>query len=322
VKGIRIHRVGGLDALCYEEIPLPSPGPGEATVRVEAAGVNYIDIYFRTGVFQAELPLTLGREGAGTVIAVDPDVRAVKVGDRVAWTGVSGAYAECAVVPADRLVVLPTALPTKDAAAAFMQGLTAHYLACSTYPLGPDDICLIHAAAGGVGLLLCQIAKMRGARVLATVSTDEKARIVRQAGADHAIIYTREDFEAEVRRLTSGAGVQVVYDGVGRATFEKGLNCLAACGTMVLYGHPSGTIPPFDPRALNRKGSLFLTWPTLLHYTPTRERLVGRASELFDWLLAGRVRLRVHAEYALHEAEKAHRALEARQTIGKVLLIP
>jgi NADPH2:quinone reductase len=322
MKAVRVHAPGGPEALRFEDVPDPVPAAGQALVRVEAAGVNYIDVYYRTGLYKAELPYTLGMEGAGTVTAVGPDVADVAVGQKVAWTGVPGAYAEHAVVPAARLFPLPAGLSTRQGAAMMLQGMTAHYLAVSTYPLKAGDTCLVHAAAGGVGLLLCQVAARRGARVLGTVSTEEKALLAREAGAHEVIRYTEQDFEAEVRRLTDGRGVQVVYDSVGRTTFEKGLGCLALRGMMVLFGQSSGPVGSFDPQVLNAKGSLFLTRPTLFHYIAAREELLQRAGEVASWVLAGELRLRIDRELPVSEAAEAHRLLEARKTTGKVLLIP
>ena len=323
MKAIRVHTPGGPEALKLDEIPDPAPKEGEAVVRVEAAGLNFIDVYFRTGLYKGpSLPFTLGQEAAGTVAAVGPGVTEIAVGDRVAWSGVQGAYAELAVVPAARLVKLPEGVSARQGAAAMLQGMTAHYLACSTYPLQSGDTCVVHAAAGGVGQLLCQIAKLRGARVLGTVSTEEKARIAREAGADEVIRYTEQDFAVEVKRLTDGRGVQVIYDGVGRQTFDKGLDCLARRGMMVLFGASSGPVPPFDPQILNAKGSLFLTRPSLGHYIATREELVERAGDVLGWIAEGKLRLSIDREVPLAEAAEAHRALEARETKGKVLLIP
>jgi NADPH2:quinone reductase len=322
MKAIRVHEPGGPEALRLDELPEPQPGAGEALVAIEAAGLNFIDVYFRKGVYQAALPLTLGLEGAGTVVAVGPGVEDVRVGDRVAYTSVPGAYAQYAVAPASRLVVLPAGISTKQGAAAMLQGMTAHYLATACWPLRSGDACLVHAAAGGVGLLLCQIAKLRGARVLATVSSTEKAALARRAGADEVILYSEHDFEEEVKRLTEGRGVQVVYDGVGRTTFEKGLRCLAPRGLMVLYGQASGPVAPLDPQELSARGSLFLTRPTLAHYVLTRTELVARANDVFGWIGDGRLTVRVDREYALADAAQAHRALEGRETTGKVLLIP
>jgi NADPH2:quinone reductase len=322
MKAVRIHTVGGPEVLRYEDVPEPTPKAGEAVVKIDAAGLNYIDVYYRSGLYKADLPFTLGLEAAGTVTAVGPGVTEVRVGDRVAYTGVPGAYAEYAAVPAARLVVLPDGVTTRQGAAAMLQGMTAHYLACTTYPLKPGDTCLVHAAAGGVGLLLVQIAKMRGARVIGTVSTEDKAKLARQAGADEVILYTQQDFEAEVKRLTGGKGVQVVYDAVGKTTWDKSLSSLALRGMMVLYGQSSGPIGLIDPQILNQKGSLFLTRPSLFHYTATREELLQRAGEVLGWVRDGRLRLRMEHAYPLKDAAEAHRALEGRRTTGKVLLIP
>jgi NADPH2:quinone reductase len=322
MKAIRVHQPGGLEALRLDELPEPRPQAGEALVAIEAAGLNYIDVYFRKGLYKAPLPLTLGLEGAGTVTAIGSGVEDVRIGDRVAYTSVPGAYAELAVVPASRLVVLPASITTKQGAAAMLQGMTAHYLATSCWPLQSGDTCLVHAAAGGVGLLLCQIAKLRGARVLATVSTEEKAQLARRAGADEVILYSKEDFEAEVKRLTGGKGLQVIYDGVGRTTFEKGLACLAPRGMMVLYGQASGPVASIDPQVLSARGSLFLTRPTLAHYVLTRAELTARAGEVLGWIRDGELTLRIEREFALADAAQAHRALEGRETTGKVLLIP
>jgi NADPH2:quinone reductase len=305
-----------------EEVAQPTPKAGEALVKVDAAGLNYIDVYFRSGQYKAEYPLTLGLEAGGTVTAVGANVSEVKVGDKVAYTGVPGAYAEYAAVPAARLVVLPAGVNTKQGAAAMLQGMTAHYLACSTYPLRKGDTCLVHAAAGGVGLLLCQMAKMRGARVIGTVSTDEKAKLAREHGADETIIYTRQDFEAEVKRLTDGKGLQVVYDAVGKTTWDKSLSSLAPRGLIALYGQSSGPIGQIDPGILNTKGSLFLTRPSLNHHIASREELQSRAGEVLGWIRDGKLRLRTEFEFPLKDAAEAHRALEGRKTTGKVLLVP
>ena len=323
MKAIRIHSLGGPEVLQLEDVPQPEPKEGEAVVRVEATGVNFIDVYFRTGLYKGPaLPFTLGQEAAGTVAAVGPGVADVAVGDRVAYTGVHGAYAELAAVPAARLVKLPAGVSTRQGAAAMLQGMTAHYLATSTYSLKDGDACLIHAAAGGVGQLLCQVAKLRGARVLGTVSTEEKAELAREAGADEVIRYDQQDFAAEVKRLTGGHGVQVVYDGVGRATFDKGLDSLARRGMMVLFGQASGPVPPFDPSLLNTKGSLYLTRPSLGHYIATAEELQRRAEDVLGWIAEGKLRIGIGLELPLAEAAEAHRALEGRRTTGKVLLIP
>lgn len=320
MKAIRIHRLGGPEVLQYEDVPVPTAGQGEALVRVEAAGVNFIDVYRRTGLYKVELPHTLGQEGAGTVDAVGPGVTDVALGDRVAFTDVPGAYAQYAVAPADRLIPIPPKVNNRQAAAVILQGLTAHYLALATYPLEPGDVCLVHAAAGGVGLLLCQIAKRRGARVIATVSTEAKAELARGAGANEVILYTRQDFAAEVKRLT-GTGVHVIYDSVGKTTFDKGLDCLHPRGMMVLCGQSSGPVPPVDPQILNKKGSLFLTRPTLFNYTATREELLARAGDVLGWVADGSLSVRIHREYPLADAASAQRALEGRETTGKVLLV-
>jgi NADPH2:quinone reductase len=322
MKAVRVHVPGGPDTLRYEDVPEPTPRPGHAVVKVDAAGLNYIDVYYRTGQYKTELPMTLGMEAAGTVAAVGANVSEVKVGDKVAYTGTPGAYAELALVPADRLIVLPPGLGTKQGAAAMLQGMTAHYLACTTWPLKGGETCLVHAAAGGVGLLLCQIAKMRGARVIGTVSTEDKAKLAREAGADEVILYTERDFAEEVKRLTAGRGLQVVYDSVGKDTFDRGFGCLAPRGMMVLYGQSSGPVGPFDVAKLAAGGSLFLTRPSLVSYTAARAELVQRAGEVLGWIRDGKLKLRTEFEFALKDAAEAHRALEGRRTTGKVLLIP
>lgn len=322
MKAIRIHGHGGPEALRYEEAPTPKPGAGQALIRIEAIGVNFIDIYHRTGLYPVQFPYTLGQEAAGVVTGLGPDVSGIAVGDAVAYTGVPGAYAEFAVVPADRLVPVPKGVSARQAAAAILQGVTAQYLATSTYPLAAGQTCLVHAAAGGVGLLLCQIAKRLGARVIGTVSNEAKAALARTAGADEVILYTRQDFEAEVRRITWGTGVHVVYDSVGKTTFDKSLDCVARRGMLVLYGQSSGPVPPFDPQILNRKGSLFLTRPTLAHYVATREELLDRAGQVLGWVADGSLSVRIGREHPLADAAEAQRALAARETTGKVLLVP
>lgn len=322
MKAIRIHGHGGPEALRYEEAPTPKPGAGQALIRIEAIGVNFIDIYHRTGLYPVQFPYTLGQEAAGVVTGLGPDVSGIAVGDAVAYTGVPGAYAEFAVVPADRLVPVPKGVSARQAAAAILQGVTAQYLATSTYPLAAGQTCLVHAAAGGVGLLLCQIAKRLGARVIGTVSNEAKAALARTAGADEVILYTRQDFEAEVRRITRGTGVHVVYDSVGKTTFDKSLDCVARRGMLVLYGQSSGPVPPFDPQILNRKGSLFLTRPTLAHYVATREELLDRAGQVLGWVADGSLSVRIGREHPLADAAEAQRALAARETTGKVLLVP
>ncbi|MGE5177883.1 MAG: quinone oxidoreductase family protein [Bacteroidota bacterium] len=323
MNAIRIDAHGGPEALRFRtDVPAPVPGPGQAVVRIEAAGVNFIDVYQRQGIYPVPTPFVPGQEAAGVVEAVGAGVHDVRAGDRVAWAGPLGAYAERAAVPADRLVPVPEGISAKQAAAAMLQGMTAHYLASSTYPLAPGDTCLVHAAAGGVGLLLCQIAKRRGARVIGTVSTAEKEALARGAGADLVIRYDRADFEEETKRLTDGAGVQVVYDSVGKTTFGKGLRVLARRGMMVLFGQSSGSVGEFDPQILNRHGALYLTRPSLGHYTATRAELLARAAEVLGWIRDGVLTLRIGLELPLAQAAEAHRRLEARQTTGKVLLLP
>ena len=322
MKAVRVHTAGGPEVLQYEDVPAPEPGARQVVVKIAAAGVNFVDVYQRRGLYPVPLPFTAGQEAAGTVTQVGSGAGDVKLGDCVAYTGVLGAYAELAVVPADRLVPLPEDVSARQAAALMLQGMTAHYLATNTYPLQPGDTCLVHAAAGGVGLLLCQIAKFRGARVIGTVSTAAKAELAHEAGADEVVLYTERDFEEEVKRLTGGAGVQVVYDSVGQTTFAKGLNCLVRRGMMVLYGQSSGPVAPLDLQVLSQKGSLFATRPTLHHYVVTRAELLARAGEVMTWVRAGRLKLRIGGEFALAQAGEVHRQLEARRTTGKLLLIP
>ncbi len=322
MKAIRVHSTGGPQTLRLEEMPVPVPGTGQVLIRVEAAGVNFIDVYHRQGLYPVPLPFTPGREAAGVVERIGEEVTTCRPGDRVASESLVGGYAGYALAPADRVVPLPDRVTSRTAAATMLQGLTAHYLAFSTYPLRPGHTCLVHAAAGGVGLLLCQMAHRLAARVIGTASTEEKARLARGAGADHVILYTREDFVAETKRLTGGAGVQVVYDSVGRTTFLKGLDCLAPLGMMVLYGQSSGPVAPLDPQLLNQKGSLFLTRPTLAHYVLTRAELLRRAKEIFGWVADGSLSVRIGMEAPLAAAADAHVELEARRTTGKVLLIP
>ncbi|MEO6326587.1 MAG: quinone oxidoreductase [Thermoanaerobaculia bacterium] len=322
MKAIRVSSPGGPEVLTLADVPRPEPKAGEALVAVEAIGLNFIETYVRGGLYKAAMPLTLGTEAAGTVVAVGPGVIAVKEGDRVASTNFVGAYAEFAVAPADRLVVLPDGVSTRQGAAVMLQGMTAHYLASSTCPLTAGDTCLVHAAAGGVGLLLCQIARKRGARVIGTVSTEAKANLARTAGAGDIIFYTREDFVVETRRLTAGQGVRVIYDSVGKTTFEKGFDALGPRGLMVLFGQSSGPTGPLDPQLLNQKGSLFLTRPKLGDYIATRDELLARAGEILTWVKKGELDLRIDRVFPLEAAGDAHRALEGRQTTGKVLLIP
>jgi NADPH2:quinone reductase len=304
------------------ELSVPQPKANEALVKLAASGVNFIDVYFREGRYKTPLPFVPGQEGAGEVTEVGAEAKSVKVGDRVAWTGLQGSYAEYAAVPADRLVPIPQRVSEQQAAAAMLQGMTAHYLSHDTYRLKQGETALVHAAAGGVGLLLVQMAHNIGARVIATVSTEEKAKLAREAGAHEVILYSQADFEAETKRLTAGKGVDVVYDSVGKTTFEKGLNVLRPRGMMVLFGGSSGAVPPFDLVALSQKGSLYVTRPTLLHYIATREELVARSSAVFGMMAAGKLKLRIEHTYPLAEAPRAHRDLEGRKTTGKLLLIP
>ena len=322
MNSIRVHKTGGPEVLRIEELPDPVPGPGEMVVNIEAIGVNFIEIYQREGLYPLQRPFTPGAEAAGTVRALGSGVTEFRVGDRVVSQSMRGAYASRATVAADRAVKIPDGVSTKVAAACFLQGLTAHYLATSTYPLALGASCLVHAAAGGVGLLLCQIAKMRGAFVIGTASTEEKLELAREAGMDEGINYTTRDFVAEVKRITNDVGVAVVYDSVGRTTFEASLNALRRRGMLALFGQSSGPVPPFDPQILNRKGSLFLTRPTLNDYVATREELVQRSAELFGWIRDGKLKVRIGAEFPLVRAADAHRALAARKTTGKVVLMP
>jgi NADPH:quinone reductase len=322
MKAIRIHSTGGPEVLTYDEVELPQPGPGEVRVKLAASGVNFIDTYQRKGLYQLKLPIILGQEGGGEVDAVGEGVTEVKPGEQVVYTSVPGAYAEYAIVSAARLIPVPDGVPLEQATAAMLQGLTAHYLASSTYPLHAGEVALVHAAGGGVGQLLTQIAKKRGARVIGTVSTEEKAELARASGADEIIYYTKEDFAAAVKRLTDGKGVHVVYDSVGRDTFDKSLDSLLPRGYLVLYGQSSGPVAPVDPQILNAKGSLFLTRPTLVNYIATREELLQRTSEVLGWIKEGTLKIRVDKTFPLAEAAEAHRYLEGRHTKGKVLLIP
>ncbi|HWO28433.1 MAG TPA: quinone oxidoreductase [Candidatus Acidoferrum sp.] len=323
MKAIQVKQVGGPEAMEVVEMPVPQPKANEAVVKLAASGVNFVDVYFREGRYKAAvLPFVLGQEGAGVVTEVGAEAKSVKVGDRVAWTGVQGAYAEYAAVPADRLVPIPQAVSDQQAAGAMLQGMTAHYVSHDTYQLKQGETALVHAAAGGVGLLLVQMAHNIGARVIATVSTEEKAKLARAAGAQEVILYTHADFEAETKRLTDGKGVNVVYDSVGKTTFEKGLNVLRPRGMMVLFGGSSGAVPPFDPVLLSQKGSLYLTRPTLVNYIATREELVARSGAVFSMIAAGKLKLRIEHTYSLAEVQRAHRDLEGRKTTGKLLLMP
>jgi NADPH:quinone reductase len=322
MKAIRIHETGGIEVLRYEEAEIGRPSKGEVLIAVEAAGLNYIDTYQRRGLYPVSLPFILGLEAAGTVEEVGRDTHDLQPGDRVAFAMHPGAYAEKVLVPAWKVVKLPPRMDSETGAAVMLQGLTAHYLVTSTYPLRAGETALIHAGAGGVGLLLVQMAKLRGARVIATVSTSEKADFVTQMGADEVILYTEQDFLARVRSLTEGKGVEVVYESVGKDTFDRSLDCLRRRGYLVLFGQSSGPVPPLDPQILNAKGSLFLTRPSLGDYVSTREELVSRASELFDWVGTGSLQVHIGATYPLREASQAHSDLESRRTSGKVLLLP
>ena len=322
MKAVRFHTNGGPEVLKYEDVDTPKPNHDEALIKLEAIGVNYIDIYQRSGQYATPLPTTAGGEGSGTVVEVGSEVSEVAVGDLVAYTGPLGAYAEYAVVPAWRLVKLPTSINPSTAAALMLQGMTAHYLTHTTYPLKKGDTCLIHAAAGGVGLLLIQMAKKLGAQVIGTVSTKEKAQLAHSVGADETIIYTQNDFEKEVLRITDGQRIEVVYDSVGKSTFDQSINCLAPRGCLVLYGQASGPVPNIDPQMLNSKGSLFLTRPSLGHHTLNRSEILGRANTIFEWVSKGDLSVRVHASLALNEAAEAHRLLASRTTTGKIVLIP
>ena len=321
MHAIQVKQNGGSEALEYVEVDKPKPASGEVVVRLESIGVNFIDVYHRTGLYKLPLPLTPGSEGAGVVEQMGDGVHEFKKGDRVAYAMSVGAYAQYAAVSAAKLVPIPDGIDFKTAGAAMLQGMTAHYLALSTYPLKSGDSALVHAAAGGVGGLLVQVAKMRGARVLATVSTPEKAKIAREAGADEIINYKESDFEAETLRLTNGNGVNVVYDSVGKTTFDQSLNCVARRGLLALFGQSSGPVPPFDPARLAKNG-IYITRPSLGHYTAGREELLWRARDVFSWIESGKLHLRIDREMPLPDAAEAHRLLEGRQTAGKLLLKP
>jgi len=322
MKAIQVKQPGGPEVLELIDAPVPEPKANDAVVKLAASGVNFIDVYQREGRYKVPLPFVLGQEGAGVVTAVGSNVTSLKAGDRVAWTGLLGGYAEYAAVPADRLVAIPAGVTDQQAAAAMLQGMTAHYLCHDTYPLKRGETALVHAAAGGVGLLLVQMAHNIGARVLATVSTEEKAKLAREAGADEIILYTKSDFEAETRRLTNGQGVHIVYDSVGKTTFVKGLNVLRPRGMMVLFGGSSGAVPPFDLIALSQKGSLYVTRPTLVNYIASREELMSRSGAVFAMISSGKLKLRIAHTYPLAEAQRTHRDLEGRKTTGKLLLLP
>jgi NADPH2:quinone reductase len=322
MNAVRVHQPGGPDVLRYEEVPTPLPGQGEALVRLQAIGVNFIDIYHRSGQYPLSFPAIIGQEGAGVVDSVAPGVTEVAPGDRVAFSNVPASYAEFAAVPGWRCVQIPAALSFQQAAAALLQGMTAHYLSHTTYAIKRGDTALVHAAAGGVGALLVQMARRRGGRVIATVSSDEKAQIAREAGADVVINYVSAEFVAEVKRLTGGQGVNVVYDSVGRDTFDRSLDCLAVRGMLVLFGQASGRVPPLDPQVLNTKGSVFLTRPSLHHYAHTREELLAHATEVLNWVVDGTIRLRIDKSFPLSRAAEAHEYLQSRRALGKILLIP
>jgi NADPH2:quinone reductase len=322
MKAIQVSQVGGPEVLELVELPAPDPKPNEALIQIEASGVNFIDVYFREGRYPAPLPFINGQEAAGLVVAVGTEVTTLKVGDRVAYTGVLGSYAEYAAVRADRLMRIPDELDFNQAAAAMLQGMTAHYLSHNTYPIKSGDSVLIHAAAGGVGLLLVQMAKQLGARVIGTAGSLAKAQLARDAGADEVINYTEQDFETETQRLTEGKGVQVVYDGVGKDTFARDLNVLSPRGYLVLFGGASGAVPPFDLLELTKHGSLYVARPSLQHYVATREELEQRANDVLQMVLRGDLKLRIHKTYPLAEAAQAQRDLEGRKTTGKLLLIP
>jgi len=322
MKAIQVKQTGGPEVLQLADLPIPQPKANEAVVKIAASGVNFIDVYQREGRYSVPLPFVLGQEGAGVVTAVGPEVRSVKPGDRVAWSSVLGSYAEYAAVPGERLVQVPDGVSDQQAGAVMLQGMTAHYLSHDTFPLKRGQTTLVHAAAGGVGSLLVQMAHNIGARVIGTVSTDEKAKLARQAGADEVILYTQTDFEVETKRLTGSKGVDVVYDSVGKTTFEKGLNVLRPRGMMVLFGGSSGPVPPFDLIQLSTKGSLYVTRPTLAHYIAATEELRTRSSDLFRMIAEGKLKLRIEHTYPLVDAAKAHRDLEGRKTTGKLLLIP
>jgi NADPH:quinone reductase len=321
MKAIQVKRTGGPEVLELADLTVPEAKGNEAVVKLTASGVNFIDVYYREGRYKAVLPFVPGQEGAGQITSVGPEVKQLKVGDRVAYTAIMGSYAQYAVVPEDRLVKIPQDVSYQQAAAAMLQGMTAHYLSHDTYPLKKGETALVHAAAGGVGLLLVQMAKNIGARVIGTVSTEEKAKLARDAGADDIILYTQSDFEIETRKLTDGHGADVVYDSVGKTTFEKGLNVLRPRGYMVLFGGSSGAVPPFDLIHLSQKGSLYVTRPTLAHYIATREDLERRSGDVFSMIAAGKLKLRIDHTYPLQDAAQAHHDLESRKTTGKLLLL-
>jgi NADPH2:quinone reductase len=322
MKAIQVPKTGGVEVLTLVDIPTPKPKPSEVIVKIAAAGVNYIDVYFREGRYPVTPPFILGQEASGVVSEVGSEVKDFNAGERVAYTGITGAYAEYEAVPADRLVRVPAGITDHQAAAAMLQGMTAHYLTHSTYPLKKGEIALVHAAAGGVGLLLVQMSKNLGARVIATVSTEEKAKLAREAGADDVIFYTKQDFEVETKRLTDGKGVHVIYDGVGKSTFDQDLNVLRPRGYLALFGASSGPVPLFDLGKLAQKGSLFITRPTLVHHIASHEELIHRSTDVFNMIGSGKLKLRIEHLYSLPDAQQANRDLEGRKTTGKLLLIP
>jgi NADPH2:quinone reductase len=322
MKAIQVNRPGGPEVLELVELPLPQAKANGAVVKTAASGVNYVDVSMRSGMFKAPLPFIAGQEGAGVITAVGDEVKSLKIGDRVAWSGILGSYAEFVAAPAEALVPIPAGVSDHDAAAAMLQGMTAHYLCNDTYPLKPGETALVHAAAGGVGLLLVQMAHQLGARVIGTVSSEEKVKLAREAGADEVILYTDTDFEAATKKLTGGKGVDVVYDSVGKATFDKSMNVLRPRGMLVLYGASSGPVPPVDPQMLAQKGSIYMARTTLAHFTATRSELLARSGAVFGMIAAGKLKLRIAHTYPLAEAQQAHRDLESRKTTGKLLLIP
>jgi NADPH2:quinone reductase len=322
MQAIQVQTPGGPEALQLVNLPVPIPKPNEALIKISAAGVNFVDVYFREGRYSTPLPFVAGQEASGIVSDVGHEVKSLKPGDRVAYAGILGGYAEYAAVPANRVIHVPAGITDQQAAAAMLQGMTAHYLVNSSYPLKKGETALIHAAAGGVGLLLVQMARNMGARVIGTASSEDKANLAREAGADEVILYDRQDFEAETKRITEGKGVHVIYDGVGKSTFDKDLNILRPRGYLILFGAASGPVPPFDPVKLSQKGSLFLSRPTLVNYIATREELELRAADVFSMIFAGKLKLRTEHVYSLREAQQAHRDLEGRKTTGKLLLIP
>ncbi len=322
MKAIRVSRTGGPEVMELAEFPVPQPKPAEALVKIHIAGVNSIDAQFRDGRLRTPLPFIPGQEGAGLVTAVGSQARYIKVGDRVAWSGTLGSYAEYLAVPEEHLVPIPDSISDEQATAAMVHGLTAHYLVNDAHKLKAGETALIHAAAGGVGLLLVQIARAAGARVIGTVSSDDKGKLAREAGADEVIVFTRQDFEVEVKRLTAGTGVDVVYDGVGKSTFEKNLNVMRLRGMLVLYGMSSGAVPPVDPAKLSEKGSLYMARTTLAHFTATREELLARTSDLFRMISEGTLKLRIAKKYPLAAAPQAHQDMESRKLSGKFVLVP